>query len=74
MPSDRVLSVGFVNERPDAAAHAQAFDAVVVGDQGSLNAVIEIVDEIAPPPLTPIASISRSFSRLGLSRSHSGRQ
>ena len=74
VPSDRVLSVGFVNERPDAAAHAQAFDAVVVGDQGSLNAVIEIVDEIAPPPLRPLASISRSFSRLGLSRSHSGRQ
>jgi len=59
VPSDFVLSVGFVNERPDAAGHAQAFDAVIVGNQGSLDPVAEIVDEIVP-------SISRSFSGLAI--------
>ena len=65
VPSDRVLSVGFVNERPDAAAHAQAFDAVVQGDQGSLAPVIQIIDEIQPPHVGH--SIVRSISGLGLS-------
>jgi len=49
VPSDRVLSVGFVNERPDASRHAQAFDAVVQGSLGSLAPVIEILDEMSPP-------------------------
>ena len=57
VPSDRVLSVGFVNERPDASKHAVAFDAVLTGNNASLMPVIEILDEISPPSL-----VSRSLS------------
>jgi len=64
VPHDRVLSVGFVNSRPDAAAHAQAFDAVVQGSKGSLDPVTEIVEEISPPTF-----VRRSISKLGLSTS-----
>lgn len=51
VPSDFVLSVGFVNERPDASRHAQAFDAVVQGNEGSLEPVLQIVDEMTPPSM-----------------------
>ena len=61
VPSDHVLSLGFVNERPDKAAHAQAFDAVVQGSQGSLDPVTEILDEISPPSMA-----RRSLSALNL--------
>lgn len=63
VPSDRVLSVGFVNERPDAAKHAQAYDAIVQGDYGSLQPVIEIIEEMSP------SAVRRSISKLNLARS-----
>ena len=63
VPSDFVLSIGFVNERPDASGHSQAFDAVVQGSQGSLLPVCEIVDEIAP-----MTGLQRAVSGLYLNR------
>jgi len=62
VPSEHVLSVGFVNERPDASKHAQTFDAVVTGNAGSLAPVIEIIDEI-----TPASLVTRSISKLYMS-------
>ena len=67
VPCDRALSVGFVNERPDAAGHAQAFDAVVQGSQGSLSPVLEIIDEIAP------VTVRRSLSHLMMAGSSATR-
>jgi len=46
VPYHTSLSVGFVNSRPDQAAHAQAFDAVVQGSDGSLWPVMEILEEM----------------------------
>lgn len=59
MPYDHLLSVGFVNERPDPTKHYEAFDAVVHGNDGSLLPVTDLLEEIAPTP-----SISRTMSRI----------
>ena len=63
VPSDFVLSIGFINSRQDAAAHAQAFDAVVQHSNGSLAPVSEIIDEI-----TPTSMLRRTISGLYLNR------
>lgn len=57
VPSDYVLSVGFVNDRADASKHAQAYDAVVQGNDGSLEPVNDIIDE-----MTPVSTVRRTFS------------
>jgi len=57
VPYDHCLSVGFLNSRPDGMAHAKAFDAVVLGDHGSLLPVADLIDEVAPP-----IGILRQFS------------
>jgi len=61
VPHDQCLSVGFLNSRPDGVPHAKAFDAVVLGNDGSLQPVAELLDEIAPP-----VSIYRSLSKKAL--------
>ena len=48
MPYEHLLSVGFVNERPDPTKHHETFDAVVHGNQGSLLPVTDLLEEIAP--------------------------
>jgi len=50
VPYHTSLSIGFVNARPDQAAHTQAFDAVVQGSQGSLYPVIDILNEMTADP------------------------
>ena len=61
MPYDHLLSVGFVNERPDPTRHHETFDAVVHGNAGSLLPVEELMEEIAPMP-----TIIRTLSSLKL--------
>jgi len=65
VPFDRSLSVGFLNSRPDGLAHSKAFDAVVLGDQGSLLPVTDLIDEMAEKGQTGRAA--------GLMRTLSGR-
>ena len=48
VPYEHLLSVGFVNERPDPTKHHETFDAVVHGNQGSLLPVTDLLEEIAP--------------------------
>ena len=48
VPYDKCLSVGFLNARPDGTAHAKAFDAVVLGNSGSLLPVASLIEEITP--------------------------
>ena len=58
VPYDRCLSVGFLNARPSGVAHAETFDAVVLGNSGSLLPVAELIDEIAPPTFMRSATTS----------------
>jgi len=60
VPYDHLLSIGFLNARPDGRKHAEAFDAVVIGNNGSLRPVAELLNEIVGHP----AGIMRSFSTL----------
>ena len=66
VPYDRLLSVGFVNERPDPTKHYEAFDAVVHGNNGSLLPVTDLLEEMAPTP-----TIIRAMSKMGRSVSYS---
>ena len=59
VPYDALLSIGFLNSRPDATRHEETFDAVVMGNSGSLHPVTDIIDEIAPT-----RGILRSFSSM----------
>jgi len=61
VPYDHLLSVGFVNERPDPTKHYAAFDAVVHGNDGSLLPVTDLLEEIAPTP-----TLMRSLSEMSL--------
>ena len=61
VPYDHCLSIGFLNARPDGLRHAETFDAVVLGNHGSLAPVSELIDEIAPR-----ASFMRSLSGTSL--------
>merc|ERR1712087_246256 len=49
VPYDHLISIGFLNSKPfeEAPRHAEAFDALVLGDQGSLAGVDALVDDIA---------------------------
>lgn len=58
VPYQTSLSIGFVNSRPDQAAHAQAFDAVVQGSDGSLYPVMEILDEMQPSPANLVRRVT----------------
>jgi len=62
VPYEDFLSVGFLNSRLDGILHSQAFDAVVLGDHGSLLPVADLIDEVAPP-----SSLFRVLSRRSLS-------
>jgi len=61
VPYDHLLSVGFVNERPDPTKHHETFDAVVHGNAGSLLPVADLLEEIAPTP-----TLMRSLSEMSL--------
>jgi len=58
VPYDHLLSIGFLNARPDGRKHAEAFDAVVIGNNGSLRPVADLLNEIVAAP----SGIMRSFS------------
>jgi len=62
VPYDHLLSIGFLNARPDGRKHAETFDAVVIGNDGSLRPVADLVNEIVTGR-TPGIGIMRSFSR-----------
>jgi 5'-nucleotidase len=46
VPYDQLLSVGFLNARPDGRKHAETFDAVVIGNEGSLAPVTDLLNDI----------------------------
>ena len=46
VPYDHLLSIGFLNARPDGRKHAETFDAVVIGNDGSLRPVADLMNEI----------------------------
>ena len=50
VPYEHLISIGFLNARPDGRKHAEAFDAVVIGNQGSLRPVADLLDEITCTP------------------------
>jgi len=64
VPYDHLLSVGFLNSRPDGLAHAKAFDAVVLGDRGSLLPVADLIDEVAPRSMSLMRTFSSSANNL----------
>ena len=66
VPYDHLLSVGFVNERPDPTRHYDTFDAVVHSDDGSLVPVEELLEEIAPTPSIMRAISGASLTHLSL--------
>jgi len=75
VPYDNLLSVGFVNARPDPTRHHETFDAVVHGNEGSLLPVTDLLEEIAPQPTliralsnASLSSLSFSGSALGLNK------
>ena len=61
VPCDHLLSIGFLNARPDPIKHYAIFDAVIHGNDGSLQPVAELLDEIAPT-----MSLRRTVSRAAL--------
>jgi len=61
VPYDHLLSVGFVNARPDPSRHHETFDAVVEGNEGSLLPVTDLLEELAPTP-----TIMRQISGISL--------
>jgi HAD superfamily hydrolase (TIGR01544 family) len=66
VPHDHCLSVGFLNSRPSGIAHMETFDAVVMGNEGSLLPVAELIEEIAPRHRTFVSSLSGHFSPQGM--------
>jgi len=72
VPYDHVLSVGFLNARPDPTRHYETFDAVVHGNSGSLAPVANLLDDIAPTHSYRAATLLRkltpstSLTNLGL--------
>ena len=61
VPYEQLLSIGFLNARPDSTKHNETFDAVVLGNEGSLLPVAELLDEVAPPQ-SLLRQISRTAS------------
>lgn len=66
VPYEHLLSIGFVNERPDPTKHHATFDATVHGSTGSLLPVMELLEEIAPPRTLMRQISEASLSTLGL--------
>jgi len=66
VPCDRLISIGFLNDRRDESAHTATFDAVVRGNQGSLAPVTQLLDLVAPSIASPSALL-RSLSSKSLS-------
>merc|ERR1719409_120168 len=73
VPYERLVSVGFLNARPDGTRHTETFDAVVHGNRGSLAPVSTLLDDIAPPnpAKTLMRTLSSSKSLVGLAASGS---
>jgi len=61
VPYERCLNVGFLNDRPSGIKHAETFDAVVLGNDGSLLPVADLIEEIAPQ-----TNLMRSASRAAI--------
>jgi len=61
VPYDHLISVGFPNSRgPEATAkYAESYDALVLGDHGSLAAVDELVDDVMAAELSASEHITR---------------
>ena len=69
MPYDQLISIGSLNATPDARKHGEAFDAVVLGNLGSVQPVSDLIEDILGDKGSESAvhafkrSISRSLSR-----------
>ena len=46
MPYDQLISIGFLNATPDARKHGEAYDAVVLGNLGSVQPVSDLIEDI----------------------------
>lgn len=68
VPYDACLSVGFLNDRKHIEGHAEAFDVVILGNQGSLLPVTDLLDEIEPSGGvgSPASRLMRKLSRRGI--------
>jgi 5'-nucleotidase len=66
VPYEHLLSVGFVNERPDPTKHIETFDAVVQGNHGSLLPVTDLLEAIAPTPniISQLGGSAASLTKL----------
>jgi hypothetical protein len=67
VPYDHLISIGFLNERPDGRKHGDAFDAVVCGNTGSVHPVADLVEDI----VSAKSGVSAAFRR-ALSSSRNG--
>jgi len=74
VPCEQCLSVGFLNSRPDGLAHINAFDAVVLGDHGSLLPVADLVDDMASGPSGGLMKSLSSRSLVLRGGGHGGAQ
>ena len=62
MPYDHLISIGFLNERPDGRKHGDAFDAVVCGNTGSVYPVADLVEDIVSAKSGVSAAFRRALS------------
>ena len=46
VPYDQLISIGFLNATPDARKHGEAYDAVVLGNLGSVQPVSDLIEDI----------------------------
>ena len=62
VPYDHLISIGFLNERPDGRKHGDAFDAVVCGNTGSVYPVADLVEDIVSAKSGVSAAFRRALS------------
>jgi hypothetical protein len=63
VPYDHLISIGFLNERPDGRSHGDAFDAVVCGNAGSVHPVADLIEDIVSAKAGVSAAFKRALSR-----------
>jgi len=65
VPYTNLISIGFLNARPDGRKHGDAFDAVVLGNQGSVQPVADLVEDIVSSKVGVSAAFKRALSMTG---------
>ena len=62
VPYDHLISIGFLNARPDGRKHGDAFDAVVLGNKGSVQPVADLIEDIVSTKDGVSAAFKRALS------------